>query len=73
MSMFCFANVGPTDEYNPVEGFVNSEDSDNSQNDLQSPLEKKIDSNSACQIKVITDDNKLLDKLCTLYIESKLT
>lgn len=53
--------------------FVDSEDLDDSQNDLQSPLEKEIDSNSARQIKANINDNDLLDKLYTPYMGNKLT
>lgn len=66
-------DLGPTEEYDLAEVFVDSEDLDNSGSDPQSPLEKETDSNSTRQIKANTDDNDLLDKLCTPCIGNKST
>ncbi len=66
-------DLGPTEEYNLVEVFMDSEDLDDSGSDSQSLLEKETGSSSACQIKANTNDNDLLDKLCTPCMGSKLT
>lgn len=66
-------NLGLTKKYNLAEVFVDSEDLDNSGDNLQSLIKKEIDPSFAYQIKTNTDDNNLLDKLYTSYVGSKST
>lgn len=74
-------DLGPTKEYDLTEVFVDSEDSDNSEDDLrvepaptqQPTLEKVTDSSFARQIRADIDNNEALDKVCIPCIGSKST
>ena len=76
-------DLGPAKEYDPTEVFVDSEDSDNSEDNSRaestlaqqhtSDTSEKVDPGSAHQIKSSMDDNNTLDKLCTPCVGSKST
>ncbi len=66
-------DLGPTKEYDPAEVFVDSEDSDDSGDDPQSPSEEETDPSFARQIRANTDDNDPPDKLCTPCVGSEST
>ena len=73
-------DLGPAKEYDPREVFVDSEDSDDSEDDsraepflAQQHTLEEVDPGSAHQIKSSIDDNDALDKLCTPCVGSKST
>ena len=76
-------DLSPAKEYDPTEVFVDSEDSDNSEDDSRakptlaqqytSDTSEKVDPGFAHQIKSSIDDNNTLDKLCTPCVGSKST
>lgn len=73
-------NLGPAKKYNLTKVFVDSENLDNFGDDsrvesflAQQHTLEEVDLSSVHQIKSSINDNDALDKLCTLYVESKST
>ena len=73
-------DLGPAKKYDPTEVFVDSEDSDNSEDDsqaestlVQQHTSEKVDSGSTHHIKSSIDNNNILDKLYTPCVGSKST
>lgn len=73
-------DLGPAKEYDPTEVFVDSKDSDDSEDNsraepslAQQHTLEEVDPGSAHQIKSSIDNNDALDKLCTPCVGSKST